>query len=165
MVGLIVILGPVGLGEFLVFISNILELISKLIEGGVVHVVSGVVLIDVVLKAFSNVLPLRDESLSSWGGKEFLVKFVDGSNLFGVSPSLERRFEVSDWLGVLDGFPGVGNIFGLAFDSLLSLFGDLNLKHVGDVVGGDKTKKSSNCNSFHFCGVWKFLIKNIFNSH
>merc|ERR1719454_2872117 len=128
---LLVSLLPFGGLEVLHLISNIIKLIRDLIHGGVGDVDTGLVLVDVSLEGLTEILPLSNESLSSLGSEEFLVELLEGSDLCGLTPSLEGRTEVSDDLGVLDLLSDKVDIFGFSFDFSLTLLGDLNLEKVG----------------------------------
>lgn len=126
--GGIVLGSPVGFLEVLVLVGDIIELILEVLEGSVVNVESGVVVVHGAIEALEDILPLSDEFLSLWGSNELLVESLEVVDLSRLSPSLEGRSEVSDWSGALDGTPNVLNISPFLFDGCF--VGDLNLEHV-----------------------------------
>lgn len=80
-IGFSVSLFPTGTLERLVLISDIIKFISDLIKSRVWNVDSGTVLVDVLLKNFTDILPLLDELLALWGSQECLIEFFDMENL------------------------------------------------------------------------------------
>lgn len=94
-----------------------------MVDFTVLNVNSVLGLNDGFLESLTEIFPFSHESLSLLGGKEFLVKSFDGSNLFGMSPSLEGVLNISDSCGVFNFFPSFFDISGFFFNGFLTFFG------------------------------------------
>ena len=85
MEGLIVVLGPVGLLEFLELGFDIISLILDVIEGFVVDVDTIISLLDVMAECFEEFTDLFIEFLTLWGSSELLIELFKMSSLFSAS--------------------------------------------------------------------------------
>merc|ERR1719183_1078298 len=101
-VGLVEFMTPFGLSEFFVLVANILHLIGKLIHMSVVNVHAFFIVVDGLIKSSENIFPFPNHILTLWCIHECLLHPFNLLNLWSASESLERRFHVSDWLGVLN---------------------------------------------------------------
>jgi len=93
---------PLGSIKGFVLVSNIIELIRKVINVLVLIVKSVLGLFEVSLEFVSDISPFFHESFTFLGSQEFLVKLFDLVNFLGFSKSLEGCFQVSNWSRVLD---------------------------------------------------------------
>jgi len=148
---------PLGSIKGFVLVSNIIELIRKVINVLVLIVNSVLGFFEVSLEFLSDISPFFHESFTCWGSQEFLVKLFDLVDLLGMSKSLEGCFQVSNWFRVLDFLKGHTDISGLLLDGSLSSFGDFDLKFVDEffikLFGGDDSEENGKGSEFHF-GVW-----------
>jgi len=107
-------------------------------------------LFGVLLEDSANILPLLDELLTSWGGKEFLVKLLDVLGIFGMSPLHDGLFEILSGWGVLNFESNTFNIPSFFLDFPLAVMADRDFESLHGIVilGGGETEKSSSC-KFH----------------
>lgn len=85
MEGFIVVLGPVGLLEFLELGFDIISLILDVIEGFVVDVDTIWSLIDVMSECLEEFTDLVIEFLTLWGSSELLIELFKMSSLFSAT--------------------------------------------------------------------------------
>jgi len=80
----VVSLVPLGTFELLVLVSNIIELIRDIWDSRVSDVDSSLSLNNRFMESLTEVIPLLHESLSFWGGEEFLIELLKVLNLLGL---------------------------------------------------------------------------------
>ena len=85
MEGFIVVLGPVGLFEFLELGFDIIGLILDVIEGFVVDVDTIWSLLDVMSECLEEFTDLVIEFLTLWGSSELLIELFNISSLFSAT--------------------------------------------------------------------------------
>jgi hypothetical protein len=85
MEGFIVVLGPVGLLEFLELGFDIISLILDVIEGFVVDVDTIWSLLDVMSECLEEFTDLVIEFLTLWGSSELLIELFKMSSLFSAT--------------------------------------------------------------------------------
>lgn len=85
MEGIIVVLGPVGLLEFLELGFDIISLILDVIEGFVVDVDTIWSLLDVMSECLEEFTDLVIEFLTLWGSSELLIELFNISSLFSAT--------------------------------------------------------------------------------
>lgn len=85
MEGFIVVLGPVGLFEFLELGFDIISLILDVIEGFVVDVDTIWSLLDVMSECLEEFTDLVIEFLTLWGSSELLIELFNISSLFSAT--------------------------------------------------------------------------------
>jgi hypothetical protein len=85
MEGFIVVLGPVGLLEFLELGFDIISLILDVIEGFVVDVDTIWSLLDVMSECLEEFTDLVIEFLTLWGSSELLIELFNISSLFSAT--------------------------------------------------------------------------------
>lgn len=134
MPSLLVGLSPLGLEEFLISVSDIIDLVGELIHLVIWEMDTLLGLLKVLLKDSTDISPLLDHLLSEWRLHESLIDLFDVVDLLGVSPFLKSVLEFVDWLGVLDLLEDQLDVVSFALNSLLTLGGDLNLKSVDGIV-------------------------------
>jgi hypothetical protein len=85
MEGIIVVLGPVGLLEFLELGFDIISLIFDVFEGFVVDVDTIWSLLDVMSECLEEFTDLVIEFLTLWGSSELLIELFKMSSLFSAT--------------------------------------------------------------------------------
>lgn len=80
---------PFGSIKSIILIGNIISLIGNVVNGFVVNVNTVLGLLDTLLESDTEIVPFLHESLTFWGSKEGLVKFLKVIHFFGVGPSLK----------------------------------------------------------------------------
>jgi hypothetical protein len=85
MEGFIVVLGPVGLLEFLELGFDIISLIFDVFEGFVVDVDTIWSLLDVMSECLEEFTDLVIEFLTLWGSSELLIELFNISSLFSAT--------------------------------------------------------------------------------
>ena len=83
--GLIVVLGPVGLLEFLELGFDIISLVLDVIEGSVVDMDAILSLLDVMAECFEEFTDLFIEFLTLWGSSKLPIELFKVSSLFSAS--------------------------------------------------------------------------------
>jgi len=85
MEGIIVVLGPVGLFEFLELGFDIISLIFDVFEGFVLDVDTIWSLLDVMSECLEEFTDLVIEFLTLWGSSELLIELFNISSLFSAT--------------------------------------------------------------------------------
>jgi hypothetical protein len=85
MEGFIVVLGPVGLLEFLELGFDIISLIFDVFEGFVIDVDTIWSLLDVMSECLEEFTDLLIEFLTLWGSSELLIELFKMSSLFSAT--------------------------------------------------------------------------------
>jgi len=75
---------PLGAFELLVLVSNIIKLIRDIWDLRVSDVNSSLSLNNRFMESLTEIIPLLHESLSFWGGQEFLIEFLKELNLLSL---------------------------------------------------------------------------------
>lgn len=113
---------------------NIVDFVIDVFELVVVNHKTVLVVVDGFVEHLEDILDFGSHSLASWGGKEFVVESIEISHFLGFTPSLEGSTSVSDWLRLLNRFPGLLNIVHLLANNFLTGWGNLDLDHALDVI-------------------------------
>jgi hypothetical protein len=123
-----------GVLQILVFITELISCILNDLDTGVIDVDTIWSLLNVLLKSFTELFPLSHELLSFWGLEELLVEFLNGLNLFSLSPVFKSVSDLLNCFGVRDFLGGHFDIIEFRLDGLGTSLADLDLEKVSLVL-------------------------------
>jgi len=131
--GALVHLVPLGVIEGFELVFNIGDLFIEETERVVVNHKTVLVVVDGFVEYMEDISDFGSHFRTSFGVNEFLVESLEFLHFLGVFPSLHGSTNVSDWSGLLNGFPGLLDVVHLLANSFLTGFGNLDFDHALDV--------------------------------